>query len=83
MHHASHALVLACKQCSAEVGLYTTLGALTLESRKIYPLRRRFLLYKTKKKIRKEVLRMVEYAYDNFWTTTYAKFQLLTNGIVA
>jgi hypothetical protein len=29
------------------------------------------------------VIRMVDYAYDNFWTTTYAKFQLLTNGIVA
>lgn len=46
-------------------------------------LRRRFLLYKNKKKIRKAVIRMVDYAYDNFWTTTYAKFQLLTNGIVA
>ena len=46
-------------------------------------LRRRFLLYKSKKKVRKYVIRMVEYAYENFWTNTYAKFQLLTNGIVA
>ncbi|KAL1508669.1 hypothetical protein AB1Y20_004765 [Prymnesium parvum] len=46
-------------------------------------LRRRFLLYKSKKQIRKFVIRMIEYAYENFWTNTYAKFQLLTNGIVA
>lgn len=46
-------------------------------------LRRRFLLYKSKKKVRKYVLRIIEYAYENFWTNTYAKFQLLTNGIVA
>jgi len=25
---------------------------------------------------------LIDYAYENFWTTTYAKFQLLTNGIV-
>ena len=33
--------------------------------------------------VRRVVVRMIEYAYENFWTNTYAKFQLLTNGIVA
>ena len=44
-------------------------------------LRRRFKLYKSPQKLRGYVLSMIEEAYDNFWTRTYAKFQLLTNGI--
>ena len=28
------------------------------------------------------VNQMIDYAYDNFWTNSYAKFQLLTNGVV-
>ena len=44
-------------------------------------LRRRFQLYKSPPKLRKYALALIEDAYDNFWTRTYAKFQLLTNGI--
>ena len=46
-------------------------------------LRRRFLLRKSPAKVRKFAASMVDYAYDNFWTVTYSKFQLLTNGIPA
>ena len=28
------------------------------------------------------VVTTIEYAYDNFWTNSYAKYQLLTNAIV-
>ena len=45
-------------------------------------LRRRFKLFKNKAQTRRWVVWMVEYAFDNLWTTTYGKFQLLTNGIV-
>ena len=45
-------------------------------------LRDRFKLYKSKRKLHRWVERTIEYAYDNFWTSSYAKFQLLTNGIV-
>ena len=44
-------------------------------------LRRRFKLYKSPQKLRSFALMMIEDAYENFWTRTYAKFQLLTNGI--
>ena len=44
-------------------------------------LRRRFKLYKSPQKLRSYALTMIDDAYDNFWTRTYAKFQLLTNGI--
>ena len=44
-------------------------------------LRRRFMLYKSPLKMRRYVLAMIEDAYENFWTRTFAKFQLLTNGI--
>ena len=44
-------------------------------------LRRRFKLYKSDKKLRSYAMTMIDDAYDNFWTRTYAKFQLLTNGI--
>ena len=44
-------------------------------------LRRRFMLYKSPHKLRVLAVSMIDDAYDNFWTRTYAKFQLLTNGI--
>jgi phosphatidylinositol kinase/protein kinase (PI-3 family) len=48
----------------------------------ISQLRLRFRLYKSKHKLRRYTLMLIDYAYDNFWTITYAKFQLLTNGVV-
>ena len=45
-------------------------------------LRQRFKLNKSKQQLRRYVVAMIDYAYDNFWTNTYAKFQLLTNNIV-
>ena len=45
-------------------------------------LRDRFKLYKSSRKLRRWVVREIEYAYDSFWTNSYAKFQLLTNGIM-
>ena len=44
-------------------------------------LRRRFKIYKSAFKLRRYANSMIDEAYDNFWTRTYAKFQLLTNGI--
>ena len=44
-------------------------------------LRRRFKLYKSEAKLRRYAICLIDEAYDNFWTRTYAKFQLLTNGI--
>ena len=44
-------------------------------------LRRRFKSYKSAFKLRRYANSMIDEAYDNFWTRTYAKFQLLTNGI--
>ena len=44
-------------------------------------LRSRFKLYKSGLNLRLHANNMIEDAYDNFWTRTYAKFQLLTNGI--
>ena len=51
-------------------------------NRVLSQLRHRFRLYKSKHKLRRYTLMLIDYAYENFWTTTYAKFQLLTNGIV-
>ena len=48
----------------------------------ISQLRLRFRLYKSKHKLRRYTLMLIDYAYENFWTITYAKFQLLTNGVV-
>ena len=50
-------------------------------NRVLSQLRHRFRLYKSKHKLRRYTLNLIDYAYENFWTTTYAKFQLLTNGI--
>ena len=44
-------------------------------------LRRRFKLYKSPQKLQSYANALIEEAYENFWTRTYAKFQLLTNGI--
>ena len=51
------------------------------KKRMLQLLRRRFLLFKNPQKLRSFCNAMIEDAYDNFWTRTYAKFQLLTNGI--
>ena len=45
-------------------------------------LRDRFKLYKSKRKLHRWVVRTIDYSYDNFWTMSFGKFQLLTNGIV-
>ena len=45
-------------------------------------LRRRFKLWKKPQSLRKFTCYLIDEAYDNFWTGMYAKFQLLTNGIL-
>jgi len=54
----------------------------TPSKRIIKLLRQRFKLHKSKQQFRRYVISIIDYAYDNFWTNTYAKFQLLTNGVV-
>ena len=51
------------------------------KKRILFLLRRRFKLYKSPVKLRLYCNSLIEDAYENFWTRTYAKFQLLTNGI--
>ena len=64
-----------------ELGGFEVKGLTKSKKRILQLLRRRFKLYKSPQKLRAYVLTMIDEAYDNFWTRTYAKFQLLTNGI--
>lgn len=45
-------------------------------------LRRRFKPYASPQKLRRYALSMIDEAYDNFWTRTYAKFQARTAAIL-
>ena len=45
------------------------------KKRILHLLRRRFLLSKSAPKLRRYANSIIEEAYDNFWTRTYAKFQ--------
>ena len=64
-----------------DIGGYKVKSLANSKKRLLQLLRRRFVLYKSPPKRRAFVVAMIEEAYDNFWTRTYAKFQLLTNGI--